>query len=293
MNRWDELRTALYVHELGTVSAAAEALGVHRATVIRHIDALEEELGREMFRRHAQGYTATEACSEALIAVKQAERLFSVASGKVRGIQPVKEKSCIVVSILSSIMPILAPGIGNFLRSNPDVRVELKSTERVVQLDSGEADLVVRAGARPQEPGVLAERFTSYSIGLYATDDYLRNNGPVESIEDLDGHLVAGPAAGKQMPFAVWARRSLSAASMRLCVDNGDVAIGSVVSGMTLGLLPDFAVRNFPQLRLIYKLPEELDENLWFAIPTNGNHPELTAELVQCIRHHTLSAIAA
>ncbi|MEM7691843.1 MAG: LysR family transcriptional regulator, partial [Pseudomonadota bacterium] len=112
MNRWDELRTALYVHELGTVSAAAEALGVHRATVIRHIDALEEEMGTEMFRRHAQGYTATEACAEALVAVKQAERLFSVASGKVQGNHPVREKACIVISLLGPTIHLLARGIG-------------------------------------------------------------------------------------------------------------------------------------------------------------------------------------
>ncbi|MFT4620401.1 MAG: DNA-binding transcriptional LysR family regulator, partial [Polaromonas sp.] len=38
---WDEIRTAFHVARLGTVSGAADALGVHHATVIRHIDALE------------------------------------------------------------------------------------------------------------------------------------------------------------------------------------------------------------------------------------------------------------
>jgi DNA-binding transcriptional LysR family regulator len=45
MDSWDEIKTAYHVARLGTVSGAAEALGVHHATVIRHIDALETRLG--------------------------------------------------------------------------------------------------------------------------------------------------------------------------------------------------------------------------------------------------------
>jgi hypothetical protein len=41
MDNWDEIRTAFQVARVGTVSGAAEVLGVHHATVIRHIDALE------------------------------------------------------------------------------------------------------------------------------------------------------------------------------------------------------------------------------------------------------------
>ncbi|MEM7520358.1 MAG: LysR family transcriptional regulator, partial [Pseudomonadota bacterium] len=45
MDSWDEIKTAYQVARNGTVSGAAEALGVHHATVIRHIDALEGRLG--------------------------------------------------------------------------------------------------------------------------------------------------------------------------------------------------------------------------------------------------------
>ena len=60
MNNWDEIKTAYQVARMGTVSGAAEVLGVHHATVIRHIDALEGQLGVKLFQRHARGYTATE-----------------------------------------------------------------------------------------------------------------------------------------------------------------------------------------------------------------------------------------
>ncbi|MEM9989867.1 MAG: LysR family transcriptional regulator [Pseudomonadota bacterium] len=60
MDQWDEIRTAAEVARLGTISAAAKVLGVHRATVNRHIDYLEKELGAKLFLRHARGFTPTE-----------------------------------------------------------------------------------------------------------------------------------------------------------------------------------------------------------------------------------------
>ena len=67
MENWDEIRTAYQVARLGTVSGAAEVLGVHHATVIRHIDALEKRLGAKLFQRHARGYTPTEAGRDLLV----------------------------------------------------------------------------------------------------------------------------------------------------------------------------------------------------------------------------------
>ena len=66
MENWDEVRTAFQVARMGTVSGAAEVLGVHHATVIRHIDAIEARLGVKLFQRHARGYTPTEAGQDLL-----------------------------------------------------------------------------------------------------------------------------------------------------------------------------------------------------------------------------------
>ncbi|MCG8540561.1 MAG: LysR family transcriptional regulator, partial [Clostridia bacterium] len=60
MDNWNEIRTAACVARMGQISGAAEALGIHRATVHRHIDMLEASLGAKLFLRHAKGFTPTE-----------------------------------------------------------------------------------------------------------------------------------------------------------------------------------------------------------------------------------------
>ena len=61
IDSWDDLRAALAVARSGTVRGAAGVLGVHHATVIRRIDALEAALGAKLFQRHPRGYALTEA----------------------------------------------------------------------------------------------------------------------------------------------------------------------------------------------------------------------------------------
>ena len=85
MENWDEVKTAYQVARIGTVSGAAEVLGVHHATVIRHIDALEGRLGVKLFQRHARGYTPTEAGADLLRVAQATDDQFNQLSGRMRG----------------------------------------------------------------------------------------------------------------------------------------------------------------------------------------------------------------
>ena len=62
---WDDIRVAMAVARTGTVSGAAATLGVHHATVIRRIDALEASLKARLFQRHTRGYALTDAGARA------------------------------------------------------------------------------------------------------------------------------------------------------------------------------------------------------------------------------------
>lgn len=52
MDKWTELRTAYKLAKLGTLSETARDMGIHRSTVMRHIDVLEESLGVVLFQRN-------------------------------------------------------------------------------------------------------------------------------------------------------------------------------------------------------------------------------------------------
>lgn len=76
MQNWDEIKTAFHVARLGTVSAAADVLGVHHSTVIRHIDSLEGRLKVKLFQRHARGYTPTDAGRDVMQVAQATDEQF-------------------------------------------------------------------------------------------------------------------------------------------------------------------------------------------------------------------------
>jgi DNA-binding transcriptional LysR family regulator len=118
MDNWDEIRTAYQVARLGTVSGAAEVLGVHHATVIRHIDALEAALGAKLFQRHARGYTATEAGQDLLSVAGVANDQFTQLAGRIKG-RGDEVTGDLIVTSLGSLSPLLVPTIAKFQERHP------------------------------------------------------------------------------------------------------------------------------------------------------------------------------
>src|SRR5215475_12405834 len=78
---WNLYRSFLAVLRDHSLSAAARSLGLTQPTLARHIDALEEQLGFELFTRSQLGLAPTEA---ALALVPYAESLEATTAALLR-----------------------------------------------------------------------------------------------------------------------------------------------------------------------------------------------------------------
>ena len=161
-NNWDEIRTAYEVAKHGTVSGAAAELGVHHATVIRHIDALEYRLGVKLFQRHPRGYSATEEGRELFRVAAVTDEQISRMEGRIRG-QSGKLTGELVVSSVPGPADLLAGVMAQFQEAYPEVTVRWLLDETIVKLEYGVAHLAVRAGAPPTNP-MPTPRNTAASI---------------------------------------------------------------------------------------------------------------------------------
>ncbi|MBD3788713.1 MAG: LysR family transcriptional regulator, partial [Sphingomonadales bacterium] len=122
IDTWDEIRTAFHVARMGTVSGAAEVLGVHHATVIRHIDALEKRLGAKLFQRHARGYTPTEAGRDLLQVAQATEDQFGHLVSRIKGLGEAVTGDLVITSI-PGIAGLLTPVFVAFQKAHPGVIV--------------------------------------------------------------------------------------------------------------------------------------------------------------------------
>ena len=122
-NDWDEVRTAFQVARKGTVSGAAQVLGVHHATVIRHIDSLEEKLGAKLFQRHARGYTPTEAGADLLNVAQSTDDQLNQLASRIRG-RGDQVTGDLVITSLAVLAPLVSPALAAFQDEHPEVTIK-------------------------------------------------------------------------------------------------------------------------------------------------------------------------
>lgn len=182
MDNWNEIRTAYQVARLGTVSAAAEALGVHRSTVIRHIDTLEAVLGAKIFLRHARGYTPTDLGFDLMRVARATDEQFSQLVERATA-DPAELSGEFILTSLYILAPLVIPILKSFQASHPKVIVRYLTGERLFRLDYGEAHVAVRAGLKPDLPDHIVQPFIKTRVGLYASADYIARNGIPQTSE--------------------------------------------------------------------------------------------------------------
>ncbi|MEO1134815.1 MAG: LysR family transcriptional regulator, partial [Cyanobacteria bacterium J06639_1] len=187
MDRWHLIRTAHHLGKLGTISATAKALGLHRATVLRHIDALEAELGVKLFLRGTRGYTPTEDAQDLIDVAGATEEQFGQLFNRLKQRSEPLTGEFIVTS-LEALVPVLMPLIKVFQKRHPGIQLRYLSSKKVYRLEFGEAHVAVRTGARPQVNDNVVIPFTTHKLTLYAHSEYLEQYGRPTVFKEMVGH---------------------------------------------------------------------------------------------------------
>ena len=266
MDNWDEIKTAYQVARMGTVSGAAEVLGVHHATVIRHIDALEGRLGVKLFQRHARGYTATEAGDDLFRVAQATDDQFSQLVGRIKG-RGTEVSGDLVVTSLVTLAPRMAPVLTEFQRMHPDVVCRYLTGERLFRLEYGEAHVAIRAGTAPDQPDNVVQPFVRQSMGLYASRDYIERHGhPGPVHRDLKGHrFVAHDNEDNRAPFNRWLRDNAPGDAMTFRSTDVRALEQAVLAGAGIGFMPVLEARANPDRVEIQPPQEDWSAPLWLV----------------------------
>ncbi len=265
MDNWDEVRTAYQVARIGTVSGAAEVLGVHHATVIRHIDSIESRLGIKLFQRHARGYTPTEAGSDLLRVAQATDDQFNQLVGRLKG-QGDAVAGDLVVTALNGFSHLMVPILIAFQRLHPDLVVRYLTGERLFRLEYGEAHVAIRAGAAPEQPDNVVQPFAQLQTGLYASADYVAEHGVPDSIEAFAGHrFVANDDSDNRAPFNIWLRANLPETAITFRASDGRALERAVLSGAGIGFLPQHRARRHDDLVEVMAPRAEWASSLWLV----------------------------
>ena len=265
MDNWDEIRTAFQVARRGTVSGAADALGVHHATVIRHIDALEQRLGVKLFQRHARGYTATEAGQDLLQVAQATDDQFTQLAGRIKG-QGAGVSGDLVVTSLAFASHIMTPILADFRCEHPEVRIKYRTGARVFRLEYGEAHVAIRAGVMPEEPDNVVQPFMDQKMALVASDAYVARNGMPKDESDLKNHFFVGSdVENSRAPFAVWLRGHVPADAYVFGANDDRIMRDAIVAGAGIGFVPVQDMQENSTLVEVITRKDEWAAPLWLV----------------------------
>jgi len=188
---WSLYRSFLAVLRDHSLSGAARSLNLTQPTLARHIAALEEQLGFELFTRSQQGLAPTEA---ALTLMPYAQSIEGNAAGLLRAASGIGQTVEGTVRITASeIMgaEVLPSMLGKLRETHPGLEFELVLSNTVDNLLRRDADIAVRM-VEPIQEALVVKKLGSVTVGLYAHKDYLKRAGKPSTIKELSRRSMIG-----------------------------------------------------------------------------------------------------
>ncbi len=264
-NDWDEVRTAFQVARLGTVSGAAQALGVHHATVIRHIDSLEGKLAAKLFQRHARGYTPTEAGQDLLKVAQSTDDQLSQLANRIRG-RGNEVTGDLIITSIAVLAPLLSPALAAFRQEHPELTIKFLTDERLFRLEYGEAHVAIRAGSPPDQPDNVAQKFYYQGFALYASKGYIARHGVPESLEDVGDHIFIGSAdEAPRAPFFAWLKKHVPDANIGYQVNQITAVRPAVLAGLGIGFSTTWAEQHCDETVMVFPQRPDWNSQLWLV----------------------------
>ncbi len=244
MDKWTELRTAYQVARLGTVSAASEALGLHRATINRHVDVLEAELGARIFIRHAKGYALTDFGDEVLKVAEKTDGMLAELAGRAVAASEALEGE-ITLTVLPALANLIYQPLQVFRTAHPNCQVNVLATESLTRLEYGEAQIALRAGAKPDHPDYIVQTYCTLKVGLFAHKSYEEKHGLPTSLAELNQHFFVAPDKDRRrIEFVQWFYDTIEPTQIAVSSGNTEISERLVEAGLGIGIFIGFDQMN-------------------------------------------------
>ncbi|MGF6295255.1 LysR substrate-binding domain-containing protein [Paraburkholderia youngii] len=194
----DELLVFVTVIDSGSITAAAEKLGQTVSGVSRALTRLEQKLDTALVRRTTRRLHLTEEgdaflrrARAILDALEEAEE--SVARGRQRPSGRLR-----VDAASPFMLHCVAPHMTAFSALYPEIRLELTSNERIVDLLEQKVDIAIRIGAL-QDSTLHARALGESRLRVLASPAYLAEHGEPSTLDALRAHRLIGFTAPEHL----------------------------------------------------------------------------------------------
>ena len=281
MDHLVNLTAFVRVVENGGFTAAARHLNLSTTMVSNHVQELEDRLGARLLNRTTRKVSLTEIGRQyyerslhILAELDEADRAAGALNATPRG--------RLRVHCHPTLARFIAPVVTGYLRDNPDVSVDLRRGDQMIDLLEEEFDLAIRLNV-PPDSSLMVRRLADWRHVLCCSPSYLEIHSEPASPADLSAHnciryafypfgdewRFINPDGG---PLTVRVAGNLVTSDMEL-------RLHAVIAGLGLGLIPPFNIH------------EELRTGSLVPLLRNYRTPELSIAALYPHRQHLAAKV--
>lgn len=225
-------------------SAAARSLNLSKSLVSKQVTQLEKSLGVRLLNRTTRALSVTDAgavlyehCSRIVEELEEARLAVGRLQAEPRGLLRISAPVAFGRLHVATALP-------QFLAAYPDLKIDMVTTDRFVDLAEEGYDLVIRIVDQPA-PNLVARKLAPVTRRMVATPEYFARYGVPETPADLEKHnCLTYTYFNPQDP---WRLRGPDGdisvrASGNLRLNDDDALSEAVMEGLGLALLPTFII---------------------------------------------------
>ena len=258
MKRIDDLlglRVFEKVVTLGSLTAAAQALGISLAAASKRLSKLEQYLGVQLIHRSTRRLSVSD----------EGQTLFDYAQRIVSELEQAEEAILQKSEQISGTLTITSPNsfgrrhlvklIAEFRQLHPNIIIQLLLSDSIEEMISEGIDVAIRYGELP-DSRLVARRLLNNDRILCASPDYLAQNGTPQTLDELYQHHCIIISRHTEINWA-FPTQTLHIQQAISCND-GEAAHAMALNGMGIVLKSYWDVaEDLSTGKLVQVLPEQ------------------------------------
>src|ERR1700755_1410909 len=187
MDRLRAMQAFVAVADRQSFASAARKLKMSPSAITRLVAALEERLGARLLQRTTRSVTLTDAGTRYLERVRRILADVEEAERAAEGEQTRPGGRLVISAPLGFGRLHVSPIVSAYLARYPDVAVDLRLSDRMVNLVEEGVDLAVRIGHLPDST-LVARQVGEMRRIVVASQDYLKRRGEPRTPEAIADH---------------------------------------------------------------------------------------------------------
>ena len=242
MGQMEDMSAFVRIVEAGTISRAAEQLGVAKSAVSRRLVDLENRMNVQLLNRTTRKSSLTEAGRSYYQRARQILADVSELHASTSNAKATLEGDLKVAVPHTFGQMHLAPVVNEFAKTHPGINFHLDFSDRQVDLVEEGFDVAIRI-AELKDSSYIARKLVTINLVLCASPEYLNRAGHPEKPVDLVSHDILDYVVTSS-PARKFLDRDGQEKSIRLSAkmsaNNGDYLCAAAVAGLGITALPTF-----------------------------------------------------